>query len=154
MKILVDGKSGQELARVPADSQRAQEEAVEKSAASAGVTPEDEVVGNCGSSWFYIMNAPGRDLYQWYTGFRLTGGEAYDFQWRVYIQDLVGGGYSRSWSDNGPQWPSATWSSPTVVDRSPINGTHLGYVRSGSHAILTSGAVCYSGGPSDSANVL
>jgi hypothetical protein len=156
-KVLIDGATGEEIIRIPADPSKAKADAIEKSQKSSIAGFFGVVTGNCGSSYLYLANTPGVRTYEFWTGFNLNGpkgGAAFDFDWYVNIRAEKGTRfYNFEWSDHGPQIPSSQWTSGYVQDTSSIaNATHYGRVTSGT-AYLTNGSICYSGYPTGSAYV-
>lgn len=154
-KVLVDGKTGAELARVPADPKTAEAQALRQSQASAkpGVTGDTGTVhGNCGSSYVSIDDVGQKDIYRFKTGFKVKG-EAVDFKWRLNIHAEKGSSvYNFDWGDDGPMWPDDTWTSGWKNDDTPVNGRHVARVTSGM-AILTNGKICVAGFPTAATDV-
>jgi hypothetical protein len=149
-KVLVDGKTGAELARIPADPKAAEAQALRQSKASAksgAARATGTVYGNCGSSFVSIEDVGQRDIYRFRTGFKVNG-SAFDFKWRLNIRAETGSStYNFDWGDNGPMWPDNDWTSGWKNDDTPVNGWHVARVRTGL-AILTNGKVCVAGYPS------
>jgi hypothetical protein len=142
-KVLIDGRTGAELGRVPADPVVARERAVR---ASQGMTPFNEVPGNCGRSHMYLRDVSQNDIYQFKTGFNVIS-NAGDFDWKINISASTGSGsYNFDWEDSGPMWPDQDWTSGWKNDNTPLNGWHNARVTYGV-AFLTNGNVCYSGHP-------
>jgi hypothetical protein len=72
-KVLVDGKTGAELARVAADPKAAEAQALRESQASAKVGAAGDTGtahGNCGSSYVSIDDVAQKDVYRFKTGFK------------------------------------------------------------------------------------
>lgn len=132
-KILIDGKTRRELARVPLPDT---------------IVALDTVTGNCGSSYVEIRDKAGDRRVHFSTGFNLNGakgGNAYDFDCTVVIEDAAGG-YG-GFTDSGPMWPSRVWDSG-LVSR-PIAGPGYAELTAEGTAYLTNGSVCFSGVPRD-----
>lgn len=147
-KVLYDGTSGVEIARIPVDEGLAR-------ASATGPTPQSNVPGNCGSSYYWIYDTNGPGKYEFTTGFEVDS-PAYDFTWDTVVEADWGSGiYHFEWSDAGPQVPSSSWTSGFVEDTSeaPFYTWHYGRVTAGT-AYLVSGAICYSGLPNAGVYVL
>lgn len=141
-QILLDGKTGSEIARV----RTARVKATGNQAQA--ITPNTTVAGNCGSSYIDLVDSRQYDnVYKFITGFTVNG-SAYDFNW--YVAFEAGNGGYWTWSDSGPQWPGSSWTSNWVDEYTAYDGWVKGYVESSSRAYLTDGRVCWTGGPSDS----
>jgi hypothetical protein len=117
-----------------------------KAGAAAGPTPDNDLGGNCGSSWIYETAIGGLRV-SINTGFTSTLGPAVDYWWHYYMRD--GGGLSdhtfsgtlafrTSWSD------VSTWPHLTAGDASS-------WVDPASMDITADGFVCYSAGPESEA---
>ncbi len=152
-KVLVDGRSGAELARIPRDSAEARRLAIAQSvqSASGGLGTQGVVYGNCGSSYMYLKNISQNDLYQFKTGFDLTAGSAFDFDWYLHMF-LNDGSYDFYWEDHGPMFSDPHWTSLWRTDDVGKNGTMTARVTSGT-AYTTNGLICFSGYPTASAYV-
>jgi len=148
-KVLYDGKTGAELARVALGATTSK---------TGGVpTPMGVVTGNCGSSYMYLATAPRQNnnlYYQFSTGFDLSTGSAYDFDWyTAFDSSWAYGTYHFEWSDHGPlipakqHWTSGWKTEPT--SGAPTGTVFVGRVSSGT-AYLTNGAICTSGYPTGS----
>lgn len=148
-KILINGFTGLEIARVPLN--------LNTNKLIGVITPMNVVTGNCGTAYIYLQNL-GNSLYQYSTGFDLTSGYAYDFDWYISIiaewTYPYSGSYNFAWDDHGPLWPSQHWSSGWKVDdtTAPFGTLHVGRVTSGT-VYRTDGAICYSGYPTSSVRV-
>jgi hypothetical protein len=146
-KILLSGVTGVEIARIP----------VKSSSPQIDLTPKNAVSGNCGTSYFYLQNI-GKGRYQFSTGFDLVTGKAKDFSWQIQVSSQWfypnSGSYNFDWSDTGPMFATAHWTSGWKVDRSsaPYGSLHLGRVVKG-FAYRTDGVICSSGFPNASVNV-
>jgi hypothetical protein len=146
-KILLNGITGGEITRIRLLSSSSQIEA----------TPKNAVTGNCGTSYFYLKNI-GKGRYQFSTGFDLVTGKAKDFSWQIQVSSQwaypSSGSYNFDWSDTGPMFATAHWTSGWRVDRSsaPFGTLHLGRVVKG-FAYRTDGVICTSGFPNASVNV-
>ncbi|MGP3928272.1 hypothetical protein [Streptomyces sp. 8N616] len=141
-KVLIDGKTGAEIARIPADADQAREQAL---------SPRNVVTGNCGLSYFFLQDDPNPQQYEWITGF-IVNGSAYDFAWYVNTRgEWDSGVYNYEWEDVGPMWPDSEWSSEIQTDDTTAPGGtyHYGRVTSGT-AYLVDGRVCFSGYPNHS----
>lgn len=147
-KILLNGTSGAEIARVP----------VKSSFPVIDPTPSNAISGNCGTSYLYLKNL-GKGNYQFSTGFDLATGKAQDFTWKIQVASTWtypnSGSYNYEWSDTGPMNASAHWTSGWKTDRStaPYGSLHIGRVIKG-FAYRNDGVICTSGYPSASVNVL
>jgi hypothetical protein len=91
-KVLLDGKTGEELARIPADPEAAKAQALRQLEASgkpgaAGDTGTAH--GNCGTSYVSIDDAVQPDIYRFKTGFKVKG-NAIDFSWEIHVRGEAG----------------------------------------------------------------
>lgn len=113
---------------------------VKKGTAPSEVSTQDIVHGNCGSSWVYETAQGG--LRVWLeTGFNVIA-PVTQSSWNVTLVDR--GGRSNqpypSWT-GGPYWASNRYAGGLTAG--PASAT----VNPGSFAVLTTGAICYSGSP-------
>ena len=173
---LVDGRTGEVLATVPADNVFEDQAGERRAAVSGGL--EDVVVddgpdtrelelsggevlgvelagrvsGRCGVSWYYMYNSVQSDRGYIRTGFDLYW-NAYDFRWRTLAtRETSGSEDVNYYGDDGPMWPDDVWQSGSQYFTALFNGTYYGRVYSGT-AYLTDGRVCYTGYPTDSAYI-
>ena len=112
-------------------------------ARNAGVSTDNVVYGNCGSSYLWY-DAIGGSANQIRTGFTVNQA-ATSYWWLVVMRD-DGGQSSRNWA--GGLLLRTSWG-VTSIARNMTHGFSDAYVSTGSSAILWNGAVCTSGGPSD-----
>ena len=104
-KVLYDGQTGAEIARVPVDP--------------SAPTTQSIVYGNCGSSYYWLKDKLGDNNYEFATGFDVPG-DAYDFNWRTVVHaEWESGSYDFEWGDDGPQVPGPSWTSGWVEDDTP-----------------------------------
>lgn len=130
--VLIDGTTGEELARIPN---------------TEGPTTQDTVYGDCGSSFIDIWDDPTPNWGQFETGFNLVG-EAIDFDWYIHIYSH-NGQENDYWEDHGPMFPSPGWASGTKgFETVAPNDLHDAYVVNGT-AYLTDGRVCGAMAPYD-----
>lgn len=137
-RVLRDGRTGEELARVPMKGGRTGD------VSTAGV-----VYGTCGSSYIYLRDASGRQFY-FYTGFDLNR-TAYDFDWYVNVRGERNYAVDNyDWEDHGPISFRSYWTSGNQYTTQDIASGSYYYARvvSGT-AYATNGSVCTSGYPSD-----
>lgn len=130
--------AGRELARVPVEG--------------VGTSGYDIVYGDCGSAYFEIYDSGGNDRKGfWGTGFDISGGSAYDFDWNISVFAQYGS-FDRDWYDAGPGGGSSwDWTPVVFTTTADSDGRrHYGEVSSGV-AYLYDGRVCSSGGPESSA---
>lgn len=102
------------------------------------------IIGPCGSSSLTLSRVGGTSKVFFTTAFQVKTATKFH-QWTV---DLTRNG--QRWSYNlsgGPTFGSWNTSRTTTTGN---NQGVLGVVRAGSYAMLVTGAVCYSGGPSSS----
>lgn len=137
-KVLYDGATGAELARV----------AIGSAASTSGgkIVPYNTVTGNCGTSYIYLQNL-SLGKYQYSTGWDLTSGLAFDFNWEITVTaSWSSGSFSSTWGDAGPMWPGQHWTSGwrQGLTRAPNGIYHFAQVTSGT-VYRTDGAVCYAG---------
>lgn len=135
-RVLLDGKTGQEIARVP------------KKNTAGDVSVQNYVTGNCGTSYIYLRDASGANFY-FYTGFDLNG-SAVDFDWYVNVRGEHAGGIDNfEWEDHGPLAWREAWTSGNIYSSQdlPYGSWYYARVTSGT-AYLSDGRVCYSGQPS------
>lgn len=140
-KILYDGATGTELARVAIG--------VGGSSSGGTISPYNTVTGNCGTSYIYLQNLNNL-RYQFSTGWDLTTGSAYNFDWSISVTASWtfphSGSYYHGWSDAGPLWPTGHWTSgwqQSTTD-APSGTNHFAQVTSG-YVYRSDGAVCYAG---------
>ena len=139
-RVLIDGKSGEEIARVPLKDK-------EKASGDVSTNATGTAYGDCGSSYVSIENVSQSDIYRFRTGFDLTS-SAVDFDWYINIRASNSSGvYNFDWSDHGPMWPDNNWTSGWKTDDTPLNAYHYIRITSGT-AYLANGGVCTSGYPS------
>lgn len=138
--ILQDGHTGEVLANIPSDPTVAKRDAV-TGATEKSATPNNTVIGNCGSSYMWIADAPGDHSFQISTGFDING-TAYDFGWETRVSNEH---LNWEWSDYGPMAPASTWESGWILeeDEGVPGYTHEAAVLPGSAAFLTDGRMCY-----------
>lgn len=121
---------------------------------SVPVTPEAKtlvakqgrhtVVGPCGSSSLTMSRVGGTRQVHFTTSFAVKAPTVYH-RWSV---DLTRGG--QGWShDLGGGPTGGSWNASRITTTNNNQGVR-GVVRSGSHALLVTGAVCYSGSPNAS----
>lgn len=140
-KVLYDGATGAELARVAIGSAA--------SPSGAKITPYNTVTGNCGTSYIYLQNL-NLSRYQYSTGWDLTSGSAFDFHWEVAVTASwtwpSPGSFNSIWGDSGPMWPGQHWTSGwrQGITSAPTGVYHVAQVTSGT-VYRTDGAVCYAG---------
>lgn len=140
-KVLYDGATSAEIARVPIGSGG--------SPNGGTISPYGTITGNCGTSYIYLQNLNNL-RYQFSTGFDLTAGSAYDFDWSISVTASwtfpSSGGYGFHWSDSGPMWPGQHWTSGWIqqTTSAPSGAYHVAEVTSGT-AYRTDGVVCYAG---------
>ncbi len=143
--VLIDGDTGDEIARVPQESNSANESRPSESHAHqggppSGPTTQDYTYGDCGSAYIFLYEDPSLNWGQFETGFHLAG-EAYDFDWYIHIYSH-GGTENDYWEDHGPLWPSPSWSSGRKGFYTVASGDlHDAYVQYG-RAYLTDGRIC------------
>ena len=118
-----------------------------KAGASPDVTPDNLVWGLCGFSYLYY-NALGNSKVEVNTGFAVAG-LAVIYWWKYWMQDL--GGTSSHIHSGGLDFQSSWDTTDTWPGMTP--GPSTAWVDTGSDAILSSGAVCSSGGPSDTTTI-
>lgn len=115
-----------------------------KAGAATGPTPDNQVYGNCGSSYLY-ETAVGYHAVDVQTGFSVNV-PAVAYWWRYWMNDpggtsshTFGGGLATryNWADDS-RWGALT------------PGPASAWVDGGSDAILVDGGVCTTAGPSDS----
>lgn len=136
-KVLVDGRTGLTIARVPALS-------------TNEPTTQGVVHGDCGSSYLYMRDTGESNILEFTTGFDLTRGSAWEFDWYLVFDGPRN--YSGRWEDHGPIRPSEHWTSGWKSDYTTDDGWHTGEVIFGA-AFLTNGLICFSGLPSASAHI-
>lgn len=138
-RVLISGRTGVELARVPRPGTR-----------TAEVGAENLVYGNCGSSYFYLGDYSGTDFY-YRTGFSVNG-SAYSYDWNGYVSgEWYSGTDYTSFDFGGGLAFRSSWTSGYVrsTQDSPNFGVwYYGRVTRGV-AWLTDGRVCTSGYPND-----
>jgi hypothetical protein len=117
-----------------------------KAGAKPGATPAGIVYGDCGSSWLYYVALGSRRVWV-YTGFDVTAPAVY-YWWRYWMLD--NGGIS-SHTHSGIQF-SSSWST-TDTWGGMTAGWSEAWVDASSYAVLASGAVCTSAGPSDTTTI-
>lgn len=139
-RVLIDGLTGAELARVPINP---------PSSGGGALSTQGVVYGNCGSSYIYLRDSAGSKFY-FYTGFDLNN-SAVDFDWYVNVR----GEYSRgadnySWEDHGPIAFRDVWTSGNIFSTQDIPAGSYYYARvTSGRAYLANGGVCTTGYPSD-----
>jgi hypothetical protein len=111
------------------------------------VTPDNQIDGNCGSSWIYY-NAIGNSSASISTGFALFF-PATSYWWFVRIND-AGGQNNHVWA--GGLANLFGWSVYQQVG-GLSHGLSVATVSVQSSAVLANGGVCKSGGPTDLDNV-
>jgi hypothetical protein len=111
-------------------------------ASSGAVQPANVIDGNCGDSWVEFV-ATGHLNGQLGTGFDLDS-VAVTYKWRVAITDQVGVG-TKSWG--GPLAARKTWSAVLDTHSGSRGAAFAQVVVPYSAAILASGSICTSGGP-------
>lgn len=118
--------------------------------AARGVQPNNELSGNCGSSWVYVFGL-GNSAIELYTGYETRGSVA-QWWWQVSMSDRTGTRY-KTWDDGPPN--SGYWSFDRVVGTFAKGSLlHAKVVAGKSFALLTSGLVCFSAGPEDTTTVV
>lgn len=110
------------------------------------VSPNDVVVGNCGSSFIEVELKENDHPVRMRTGFRVnTAAVAYGWQ-----AEISGPGFSHSYDSAGALALSRSWDGSYDSPRDHLQGTYEAVVASEqSFAVLWTGAVCISGGPTD-----
>lgn len=135
-QVLRDGRTGAVLGRIGAKG-------------GPDNAPANTVYGNCGSSFFYLYDLSGA-RFALRTGFTVTA-NAFDFRWRTRT---IGQNSFQTdnweWGDDGPMWPSRSWSSGYKEStQDTYAGTYYyGRVTSGT-AYLVNGKICSTGYPND-----
>ncbi len=154
--VLLDGLTNEVLAEVPAANVYGSREEIRAAAGAGALAPSAApgevargiVYGSCGSSYLYMRDGGTNDNdFQFSTGFDLDR-NAVDFDWFVTFDGP--NGFGTSWSDSGPMWPDAHWTSGWKSEYSGADGIHVGEVTTGI-AYAANGTACYSGGPGSSA---
>jgi len=136
-RVLLDGRTGAELARVPTSSPSV----TGGSPGTLGVAQ-----GECGISYIYMRDAGSyNNVFEFRTGFDIIY-NAFDFTWFVLFDGPDT--YSGSWADSGPKWPSKSWTSGWKSEYTTDDGWHVGEVSLGI-AYATNGTICFSYGPSE-----
>jgi hypothetical protein len=163
-QVLSDGKTGRELARIPANPQTAYTQAFEQSEESAwtGTAPATRTAPRtCGSSYISIRDASQKDMYQFKTGFTVDGSTV-DFMWQVEIEASRIQNYTYSQEFSGPLAHGKTWTSNWRNDYSGLtrNLAEDGIVRvrhfarvTAAKVLLADGRICIAGHPVASALV-
>lgn len=145
-KVLYDGITGEELARVPADG----------SVPSPGDPAARGVyAGPCGTSYVYVYDAVGDNNFRFSTGFDSTKGSAFDFTWVASVTaEWSDGGFGWEFEDWGPMWPDEHWTSGWITEdtSAPSGTTHIAEV-TGSTVYLVNGTICWSYLPSHVATI-
>jgi Disaggregatase related repeat len=132
-QILIDGQTGEELARVPLPGT---------------VVPDGVHRGNCGKSWLFMRDGtPDDNDFEFRTGFEVNS-LAIDFLWHVSFDGP--GGFGSTFHDEGPLLPTARWGTGWKSEFSGANGLHVGEVVRGI-AFIWDGRICNSTGPGASA---
>lgn len=150
-KVLIDGETGEVLAKVSADPSLARQSAISKSLASVGsdsmVTPYMYYEGNCGDSWVDLWSA-GTKTVDMETGFDLASGNvAYDINWTVrFVEGATILGY---YGKTELTAPTSYWDSGAVRRTYKKAEDHVTAQVITGQAILTDGSVCYSGLPQE-----
>ena len=137
-RVLIDGRTGEEIARVPRPGKRGE------------VGVQNTGYGNCGSSYFYLRDYSGTDFY-YYTGFSVRD-PAYKYDWNGYVSgEWYGGEDNLSFDFGGGLAFRTSWTSGrkySTQDSPNFGVLYYGRVTSGT-AWLVDGTVCYSGYPND-----
>lgn len=114
-----------------------------------GASTQGQVVGgNCGWSYIYF-NRIARLKGSYRTGFQLNE-PAISYQWTVGIT-----GPSAGWAKvfGGALAFATSWTSGERTYNAAVPGSYLAGVWTSSHAVLWTGGVCYSGGPTSVATL-
>jgi hypothetical protein len=116
--------------------------------AAGDVSPANVVSGNCGFSYVYEYGIGNRAI-ELYTGFSVVRG-AVDYSWRVQLDDRGGTSYRNY---GGILRNRTTWQDDRVIGGLTRGPARAHVIPASSFAVLNNGAVCYSGGPSDTTTI-
>jgi hypothetical protein len=112
------------------------------------VSPDSTVYGNCGSSYVQIdYKSNGKPVHM-DTGFSVID-PAVDYSWRVTEAGSSGTGYNYSYHASGSLANRSTWHGQHSSGDNYPSAAYEATVVTGSFAELNTGAICYSGSPSD-----
>lgn len=120
----------------------------EYAVAAGDVSPANVVSGNCGFSYVYEYGIGNRAI-ELYTGFSVVRG-AVDYSWRVQLDDRGGTSYRNY---GGLLRNRTTWQDDRVIGGLTRGPARAHVIPASSFAVLNNGAVCYSGGPSDTTTI-
>jgi ABC-type amino acid transport substrate-binding protein len=113
-----------------------------KIGSKATATPNNQIDGNCGSSYIYITGSAGPRTLSVDTGFNVIF-PADSFYWRIWLTDN-GGVSTHTWG--GGLFLDTGWEHKETY-RGMTPGPAYGNVDLNSDAILVDGEVCTTGGP-------
>jgi hypothetical protein len=118
--------------------------------APKGVTPDNQVVGNCGTSYIYLSERSDGWPVHMDTGFGVNQ-PAVEYGWHASIHGASGTGYDYDYHASGGLNYRYNWHGQHTSAKDYPRATYAAAVYSdgSSWALLDTGSVCYSGGPYD-----
>lgn len=117
-----------------------------RAAQQAGVSPDDTVVGNCGSSYITLQEKSDGFPVAIRTGFTVDL-PAVGYDWFATVE---GPDYFHEYTSSGGLFFDSSWDGGYQSDQDQAEGLYAAEVDPGaSDAVLFDGDVCFSGGPTD-----
>jgi hypothetical protein len=117
-------------------------------AAKSVMSPQNQVRGNCGSSYIYVNELPDGHPVHMDTGFDVIH-PAISYSWHASIHGFSGSGYDYDYHASGDLAFRVGWHGQHSSHTDYPRGTYAAGVYKDSFALLDNGSVCTSGGPYD-----
>lgn len=115
--------------------------------AKGSTSPDATISGSCGSSNVYIYDKSNGHPIRMTTGFTVKH-EAVSYSWEV-IELGLSSGYDYTYTAGGGLDFDSSWSGGHTSTENPAHGTYYAHVvADDSYALLDTGDICTSGGPS------